>query len=81
MNAIAIYGTSSNKPTIFDIYIDDKLIYENYIINSDFKIENRKIFEYTFANYNSHKLKVINKSNNPLIINYFALNTANNKTK
>ncbi|MGV2393941.1 UNVERIFIED_CONTAM: hypothetical protein O8I53_13875 [Campylobacter lari] len=74
MKAFAIYGTSSTQGSLVDIYIDNNLLYENYEIKSDFNIPNNKIFEYKFDNKAKHTIKIVNKSENPLVIDYFGFN-------
>ncbi|MDC4182604.1 hypothetical protein, partial [Mycoplasma bradburyae] len=52
----------------------DKLVAENIELKSDLTMYNNKLIERFFANKGSHKVKIVNKSNNPLTIGYFGIN-------
>ncbi|UTS71052.1 M60 family metallopeptidase [Mycoplasma bradburyae] len=74
MKSYVIYGYTSNKPAVIDIYHDDKLVEENVEIRSQFDINNNKLIERFFDNKGNHKVKIVNKSNNPLVIGYYGIN-------
>lgn len=71
-----IYGkTSTESKTLFDVYVDDQLVAENVstkAIANSYSAPLFAYFDFSKPNNTKHKVKIVNKTNEPLILTYFS---------